>query len=362
MFIACLITLKARCPQGMVLLQGNHETNKMWKKYGFAKELKYKFHDGLKTGRFEKVVELLPYVAVSPGQFMALHGGLSPELESACTGKDGRFSECLTKDIGQTTVWPDPHTGEGYIKSRRGRKIQKFGMDLAEAFLKSNNLKAMFRGHEQVKAGYEMKTKGEYVVTTVFSAADYTGMFCIDGQQPAWDKKMFSTPGQGNYGAMVLVDRKTGNVKLQKLSPRRSRKLASKFTGASCEWGSGLLQESQPESPASKGTLESFIEENHKHIKHLRGSSDSCSLEKVETESLKEEARQILRNSEDREFEARKLIDLQGEALTHGENLEICKAIQKDKITLEVYNELDGTDEKILETDIETREDELEAE
>ena len=362
MFIACLITLKARCPQGMVLLQGNHETNKMWKKYGFAKELKYKFHDGLKTGRFEKVVELLPYVAVSPGQFMALHGGLSPELESACTGKDGRFSECLTKDIGQTTVWPDPHTGEGYIKSRRGRKIQKFGMDLAEAFLKSNNLKAMFRGHEQVKAGYEMKTKGEYVVTTVFSAADYVGMFCIDGQQHPWDKMMFSTPGQGNYGAMVLVDRKTGKAKLQKLSPRRSRKLASKFTGASCEWGSGLLQESQPESPASKGTLESFIEENHKHIKHLRGSSDSCSLEKLETESLKEEARQILRNSQDREFEARKLIDLQGEALTHGENLEICKAIQKDKITLEVYNELDGTDEKILETDIETREDELEAE
>ena len=142
----------------------------------------------------------------------------------------------MTKDIGQTTVWPDPHTGEGYIKSQRGRKIQKFGMDLAEAFLKSNNLKAMFRGHEQVKAGYEMKTKGEYVVTTVFSAADYTGMFCIDGQQPAWDKKMFSTPGQGNYGAMVLVDRETGEAELEKLSPRRSRALASKFTGASCEW------------------------------------------------------------------------------------------------------------------------------
>ena len=71
----------------MVLLQGNHETNKMWKKYGFAKELKYKFHDGLSTGRFEEVVELLPYVAVSRGRFMALHGGLSPELESACYRK-----------------------------------------------------------------------------------------------------------------------------------------------------------------------------------------------------------------------------------------------------------------------------------
>ena len=325
----------------------------MWKKYGFAKELKWKFHDGLSTGRFEKVVALLPYVAVSPGQFMALHGGLSPELESACTGKHGRFSECLTKDIGETTVWPDPHTGKGYIKSRRGRKVKKFGMDLAEAFLKSNNLNAMFRGHEQVKTGYETKKMGKYAVVTVFSAADYVGMFCPDGERPGWDLKRFSTPGEGNYGAILLVDRPTGSTRFKKISPHRSREIASKFTGVSCE--------SQPESPASKVTLESFMEENHKHIKHLsHGNSDSCSLEKVETESLKEEARQILRNSKDREFEARKLIDLQGESLTHGENLEICKAIQKDKITLEVYNELDGTDEKILQTDIETREHDLE--
>ena len=331
----------------------------MWKKYGFAKELEYKFHDGLKTKYFLKAVELLPYVAVSPGQFMALHGGLSPELESACTGKDGRFNECLTKDIGPSTIWPDPHTGEGYIKSRRSRKAKMFGMDVAEAFLKSNQLKAMFRGHEQVKAGIEKKkTKGDHLVVTVFSAADYVGTFCIE-QTPPWDKKRFSTPGAGNEGAVVLVDRQTGNAKVQKLSPARSRELASKFTGASCEDDS-LLQ-SQPASRVSKATLESFIEENHNHIKQLSPGSDSCSLEKNETESAKEEARQILQNSKDREFEARKLIDLQGEALIDdGEDLEVCKAIEKDKITLEAYNELDGTDEEILEHDIENREEDLE--
>eukprot|EP00435_Cladocopium_sp_Y103_P015795 s464_g3.t2 len=364
-----LLAYKARCPQGMVLLQGNHETKKMWKKYGFAKELEWKFHGKLSTGRFRKVLELLPYVAAAPGQFMALHGGLSPELESACTGKGGRFSECLTKDIGQTTVWPDPHNGKGYIKSSRGRKVKKFGMDLAEAFLKSNNLRAMFRGHEQVKAGFEQKTKGDHVVATVFSAADYVGLFCPDGRQPGWDAKRFSSPGEGNYGAMVLVDRKSGSAKFKKLSPRRSRALASKFTGARCTSGTSSLQASQSESlayPPSKATLESFIEENHRHIKlkHLAhgnfDSFDSCSLEKDETESLKEEVRQILSNSEDPEFEARKLIDLQGEGLIHGEDIEICKAIQKDKITLEVYNELDGVDEKILDNDIETREYDLE--
>jgi hypothetical protein len=34
--------------------------------------------------------------------------------------------------------------------------------------------------------------------------------------------------------------------------------------------------------------------------------------------------------------------------------------MKKDKLMLEVYNELDGTDEKIVENDIETRERDLE--
>ena len=102
-------------------------------------------------------------------------------MERACTGKDGRFSECLTKDVGQTTVWADPHEGKGYVDSRRGTGIKKFGMDVAEAFLKSNNLKSMFRGHEQVQEGLEVKKKGDYVV----AAADYVGLFCPhDGRQP----------------------------------------------------------------------------------------------------------------------------------------------------------------------------------
>ena len=80
--------------------------------------------------------------------------------------------------------------------------------------------------------------------------------------------------------------------------------------------------QSESASAVSTAALEGFIEENHKRIKRLGdGNFDSCSLEKDE----RAEAHQILGSSKNREFEARKLIDLQGEALTHGENLEICK-------------------------------------
>ena len=123
--------LKARCPEGMALLQGNHETAQMWSRYGFAAELKWKFDRSLHVAHVADVVKLLPYVAVAPENWMAMHGGLSPELKSACSGKGGRFSECLTKDVGHTSVWADPHDGDGFIPSRRGGDFHQFGMDVA---------------------------------------------------------------------------------------------------------------------------------------------------------------------------------------------------------------------------------------
>ena len=168
----------------MVLLQGNHETARMWFKYGFAAELEWKFDEKVRLGDIEDVVELLPYVAVAPENWMAMHGGLSPELKSACSGKGGRFSECLTKDVGYTTVCADPHDGYGWDPSRRGPQFSTFGMDAARAFLASNNLRGIFRGHEQVEKGWVQKEQDGYFVATVFSAADYVGLFCQYDQRP----------------------------------------------------------------------------------------------------------------------------------------------------------------------------------
>ncbi|CAK9118682.1 unnamed protein product [Durusdinium trenchii] len=248
------------------------------------------------------------------------------------------------------SAWADPHKGNGWIPSHRGEYIYEFGMDEAKAFLQSNGLKGIFRGHEQVQKGHTSMVYDGYYVTTVFSAADYVGTFCR-GQEPPW---MFGAAGEGNSGAFVLVDLTDGTVTHQAMSGSKTRALAAQFTGAKCH-GSWLETGSH-----QSRSIESFMQENHKRLAH---GNTSCTLDQTEVDSFKEEVRKILSTSKDQasqEFEARKLIDLQGEALTHGESIEICRSMKKDHITLEVYNELRGTDEEILENDIKVREIELE--
>ena len=288
---------------------------------------------------------------------MALHGGISPELVQKCTGKAGKFSSCLDQRTGWSTQWADPHDRKGFIDSPRGVPVKMFGMDIAEEFLKSNDLLGMFRGHEQEDAGYVMrKSKGRFVAT-VFSAADYVGLFCVNaGKVPAWDRGMFSYPGENNYGAIALLDLTDGSVSPVVMTAMGTRTLAARFTGARCPGGFSLMEDSQV-SQDSKSKLQSFMLQNHQDLDH---GNHSCSLGQTEKDSLKEQVRKTLTTSKNKEFEARKLIDLQGEALVHGESAEICKSIEKDKITLEVYSEMVGTDEETLENDIITREHELE--
>ena len=287
---------------------------------------------------------------------MALHGGVSPELVQKCTAKAGKFSSCLDKKTGDSTVWADPHDGRGFIPSGRGPSVKMFGMDIARDFLMSNNLKGIFRGHEQVDEGYSRMTSGkDYFVSTVFSAADYVGLFCNnDENRPAWDRRMFSFGGVGNDGAVVFADLRDGDITPIRIPASDTRKYAAGFTGAQCDREFSLMERSaEPED-----TLEGYMRQNHQDLDHV---NHSCSLGQTEKDSLKKQVRKTLTTSKNKEFEARKLIDLQGEALVHGESAEICKSIEKDKITLEVYNELVGTDEETLENDIITRENELEA-
>eukprot|EP00438_Fugacium_kawagutii_P010621 Skav201641 [mRNA] locus=scaffold3087:82376:83353:+ [translate_table: standard] len=237
-----LLAYKARCPQSMIILQGNHETPDMWEWYGFKKEVSYKFSRRM-LDVVATVTETLPYVAVLPGHWMAMHGGISQEFVEACSGKAGRFESCLNQTIGDDLVWPDPHEGDGFVESHRGEGIYKFGMDIAEDFLQSNGLTTIFRGHEQVNEGYTIHSRGKYSVVTVFSAADYVGLFCDRSSLPPFDRRMFSAPGEGNDGAIFLQE-VTGNGSVDSrpvpMSASETRRLARDFTGATCG-GKGLL-------------------------------------------------------------------------------------------------------------------------
>ncbi|CAJ1331918.1 unnamed protein product, partial [Effrenium voratum] len=188
-----LLAYKALCPTGIIILQGNHEQRETEMGYGFAHELQHKFPTkGVKVwDLFTRVFEGLPYMAVSPGNFMATHGGLSSKFVAACEGGD--FSTCLTKQLGDKMVWSDPATKNGFLASGRGGGLQTYGPDVTYNFLMKNNLRAIVRGHEQVQAGHRKQTiKAGYTVHTVFSSPDYCGLFCVGSdrmpvKRPAWD-------------------------------------------------------------------------------------------------------------------------------------------------------------------------------
>lgn len=353
-----LLSYKVRCPHGLVLLQGNHEDESLWEHYGFQEELDYKFRGKIRATDISSVVRALPYVAVVPGQFMAMHGGLSPDIVKHCSGQAGKFSRCI-RSVGTSTVWADPHAGEGWEPSPRGEGLFKFGLDVAKQFLKSNGLKGIYRGHEQVMEGYTSIGTPEAFVATVFSAADYMGVFCLSGRLPArpppFEKDLFSLPGEDNEGAFVLADLVSGERDVRRMSGSLTRKLAANFTdtGAWCA-EKDLMKHGSPD-------LESFIEKNHMRHREL-GHEDSCTLGETETAFFKEAVRRILSTSKDQEFEARKLVDLQGEALVGQEDsFEVCRSMKKDQLTLEVYKQLRGPDEQVLEEDIELRAHELDA-
>ncbi|CAE7764258.1 ppt1, partial [Symbiodinium pilosum] len=216
--------------------------------YGFHGEVMYKVGSLDMWQAFNHVFSLLPFVAVSAGNFMATHGGITKDFVASCEGANGDFRECLTYEIGVGASWADPHPLQGWMPSPRGASIQRHGKDVTYEFLKSHGLQKLIRGHEAQAHGHsviDLGTKG-YEVHTVFSSSDYCGVLCVGEdryplQPPEWDLNMFSLPGQNNLGAIMFVDFAQGDevepatYEVQVLSGADARQEALSFTGATCE-------------------------------------------------------------------------------------------------------------------------------
>ncbi|CAJ1331917.1 unnamed protein product [Effrenium voratum] len=354
--------------------------------YGFGDELAYKFerYGRMAWGAFQETFQALPYIAVCKEKFLATHGGISPEFVRACRGGD--FKHCLTPEIGQMMVWSDPTEQRGWAPSRRGPGIKMYGADVTLDFLRTHGLKTIIRGHEQQMKGHNiMSLGGEYSVITVFSAADYTGLFCTrsDGlpqKRPPWDYvNMFTSPGQHNRGAILFGDHDgiDLNFATQTLSGAQSRQLAADLTHSHCGGSyarsrrSYLEQTSAPSShpvagtrtpvtadteteaklPMSKFFSLAEMEELQQRKAHGLGNESCPDLSASEAESHEQFIRTSLASGlsdpQALAFEMRKLLDLQGEGFVcsetpETERAEACNMAKKDKLTLAVYRELFG--------------------
>ncbi len=80
------MTLKFLCvqinhPKNVVMLRGNHESRAMTEHFTFRSEILQKFHSDEEIyEKFIKCFEAMPISADVNGDYLCMHGGISPEL------------------------------------------------------------------------------------------------------------------------------------------------------------------------------------------------------------------------------------------------------------------------------------------
>ncbi len=108
----------------------------------------------------------LPIACIVNDKFLAVHGGLSPELKKIeDLQKLDRFRELPRDGLYCDLVWSDPtheQYGMGSQSTFQPNKIRGcsyiFGKDATNAFLKENSLLSVIRAHEAEFEGYKMHT------------------------------------------------------------------------------------------------------------------------------------------------------------------------------------------------------------
>jgi serine/threonine-protein phosphatase 2B catalytic subunit len=77
--VLLLLAIKLSEPKSVVLLRGNHESRNMTESFTFREEVLQRF-DLEVYDLFMEVFDALPVAALIAKKYLAMHGGISPEL------------------------------------------------------------------------------------------------------------------------------------------------------------------------------------------------------------------------------------------------------------------------------------------
>lgn len=182
-----LMALKINYPRRIWLLRGNHECRQMTQFFNFRDECTHKYDMSVYQA-FTDFFDTLPLSAMINNKFLAVHGGLSPDLSQVSqVSQVNRFSEPPRQGLFCDLLWADPadeekeehlaNNGRFFPNDVRGCSYF-FGFEAACNFLERNSLLAVIRAHEAQLEGYKMhrpnaKTENFPTVITVFSAPNY---------------------------------------------------------------------------------------------------------------------------------------------------------------------------------------------
>merc|ERR1719399_2485135 len=189
--LALVFSIKIKFPKRIWMLRGNHECRQMTAFFNFRDECEYKYNAAVYDAIMD-CFDSLPLAATINGKFLAVHGGISPDMKKL---KDlnsvDRFHEPPREGIQCDLIWSDPMEdkegqppkkgGDHWIPNEVRGCSYFFTFDAAVNFLQKNSLLSVIRAHEAQVEGYKMhKTNpatGFPSVITIFSAPNYCDVY-----------------------------------------------------------------------------------------------------------------------------------------------------------------------------------------
>ncbi|CRL28572.1 Metallophosphoesterase [Penicillium camemberti] len=170
--LTLLLCLKAKYPDRVTLVRGNHESRQITQVYGFYEECFQKYGSASVWKACCQVFDFMTLGAIIDGKVLCVHGGLSPEIRTLDQVRVvARAQEIPHEGAFCDLVWSDPDDVETWAVSPRGAGWL-FGDRVADEFCHVNDLSLIARAHQLVNEGYKYHFNNQNVVT-VWSAPNY---------------------------------------------------------------------------------------------------------------------------------------------------------------------------------------------
>eukprot|EP01012_Entosiphon_sulcatum_P018264 TRINITY_DN22_c0_g3_i1.p2 TRINITY_DN22_c0_g3~~TRINITY_DN22_c0_g3_i1.p2 ORF type:complete len:340 (-),score=78.04 TRINITY_DN22_c0_g3_i1:993-1907(-) len=170
--LTLLLLLKARFPNRITLLRGNHESRQVTQIYGFYDECQRKYGGADAWRCCAEVFDCMNIAALVEGKVFCVHAGLSPAIRTVDQIRviirrqeipnEGAFCDLMWSDPDNVETWSISPRGAGWL----------FGGRVTNEFMSLNGLGLICRAHQLVQEGYKYHFNDEKLVT-VWSAPNY---------------------------------------------------------------------------------------------------------------------------------------------------------------------------------------------
>jgi len=167
-----LLLMKAKYPDRITLLRGNHESRQISMAYGFYEECLRKYGNPSPWKYCCEVFDCFNVAAIIDEKVLCVHGGLSPHVSTLDQIRTiDRRMEIPNEGVFCDLLWSDPDDMiDTYLKSNRGAGYI-FGARATKDFNHVNGLDLICRAHQLVMEGYKYHFDNQIV--TVWSAPNY---------------------------------------------------------------------------------------------------------------------------------------------------------------------------------------------